>query len=225
MKHNESVFIEKIKVKKILSIGDLVDVELPHQHIIGNSRVILLNFLGKYAQILPPIYRNSRIKLYTGEKLNIRVYENGSNIMIKSSVLKIEKEKITVFLPKIAFKIQKRLFFRIPIIREGILIDNEENKLIPFETRDFSAGGMQIVVKEYLAEEREYIIKTLIMDDNLILKEINTRAVRLVGENIYGEKIYGMKFMNIDYKTEKNIVRYANLYSIKAKHGILGDGK
>ncbi|WP_240739362.1 PilZ domain-containing protein [Marinitoga lauensis] len=82
-------------------------------------------------------------------------------------------------------------------------MDNEENKLIPFETRDFSAGGMQIVVKEYLDEEKEYVIKDLTMDDKLILNKINTRVVRLVGENIYGEKIYGMKFLNIDYKTEK----------------------
>ncbi len=62
---------------------------------------------------------------------------------------------------------------------------------------------MQIVVKEYLDEEKEYVIKDLTMDDKLILNKINTRVVRLVGENIYGEKIYGMKFLNIDYKTEK----------------------
>ncbi|WP_129408821.1 flagellar brake domain-containing protein [Marinitoga lauensis] len=110
MKHNESVFIEKIKVRKILSPGDLIDVEFPHQHIIGNSRIMLLNFSGKYAQILPPIYRNSRIKLYIGEKLNIRVYENSSNIMIKSSVLKIDKEKITVFYLRLLLKFRKDYF-------------------------------------------------------------------------------------------------------------------
>ncbi|KLO24219.1 MULTISPECIES: PilZ domain-containing protein [unclassified Marinitoga] len=223
MKYNESIFIEKIKLKKVLSIGDLIDIELPTQHIIGNSRIVSLNFTSRYAQILPPIYKNSKIKLYTGEKLNIRIYENSSNIIIKSKVLKKELDNVFVYLPLTGFKIQKRLFYRIPIIREGLLLDNESNKNIPFETRDFSAGGMQIVLKDFLDSDKEYTIKKLNIHKSLILENINTRVIRLIGENIYGEKIYGMKFLNISYNLEKNIVRYVNLYSIKSKHGILED--
>ncbi|SHE27419.1 c-di-GMP-binding flagellar brake protein YcgR, contains PilZNR and PilZ domains [Marinitoga hydrogenitolerans DSM 16785] len=218
MKYNESVFIEKIKVRKILSIGDLIDVEIPKQHIIGNSRIISLDFSSKIAQILPPIYRNSRLKLFPGETLNMRIYENSSNIVIKSKLLKVEKENILVYLPSIAFKIQKRLFYRIPIIREGLLLDNENNKNIPFETRDFSAGGIQIVLRETLYKEKQYTLKKLLIDKNLFLENIKARVVRFVGDNIYNEKIYGMKFITIDYKIEKKIVQYINLYTIKSKH-------
>ncbi|OQY10049.1 MAG: hypothetical protein B6I29_02305 [Marinitoga sp. 4572_148] len=223
MKRKDSIFVEKIKIRKILSVGDLIDIELPHQHIVGNSRIMSLDFNNKMARILIPVYKNSKIKLRVGEFLNIRIYENSSNIMIKSRVLKAKKEDIIIYLPSVGVKIQKRLFYRIPIIREGILKSVEENKLIPFETRDFSAGGMQVVVKEELDMEKKYTIKDLNIDKKLKLNEILCRVVRFVGENVFGEKYYGIRFCNIDYKTEKSIVRFVNLYTIKAKHGSIGE--
>ncbi|KAF2955653.1 PilZ domain-containing protein [Marinitoga sp. 38H-ov] len=222
MEEKNNIYIEKVKVNTILYNGDLVDIELPQQHIIGNSRVLELDFKKKYAKILPPIYKNQRIKLHNNEKINIRVYNKGSNVMIKSYILDISKDHILIYLPAYCYKIQKRIFFRIPIIRNGILFDEENNKLIPFETRDFSAGGIQIAVKEVL-DNKEYLLKSLALDEDFILNEIKTQVVRYIDENIFGEKLYGLKFLNLDYELEKNIVRYVNLYTIKAKHPNQGE--
>lgn len=219
---DSNVFIERLNIKRVLDIGDLIDVEYINQHIIANSRIIDLDFINHRGRILPPLYKNMRIHSIRGEKINIRIYERASNYMIKSKILNVEKEYLEIFLPRIAYKIQKRLFYRIPIIREGVLKD-EENNIISFETRDFSAGGMLIVTKKDIDEEKDYIIENLHIDETLNLKDINVKTVRKIGENIFGEKMYGMKFLNIDYKTEKNIVRYVNLYSIKSKHLIRED--
>ncbi|GAB6188732.1 flagellar brake protein [Marinitoga arctica] len=221
MKSENSVFIEKVSIRKIIFEGDIVDVELPQKHIIANSRILSINYISHNVKILPPIYRNSRVKINDGELLNIRVYERSSNYMIKSKVLKIEKDYIYIHLPSYAIKIQKRRFFRIPIIRDGILKDKEEKKFIPFETRDFSAGGMQIACK-YNLEEKEYNLSKLEVDENLILEDLPVRVVRIVGENIYNEKLYGIMFLNLDYNLEKQIVRYVNLYTIRSKNHDIG---
>jgi c-di-GMP-binding flagellar brake protein YcgR len=223
MQERNSVFVEKVKVRKILYVGDLIDVELPQQHIIGNSRVIDLDFKKKIAKILPPVYKNQKIKLHEHENINIRVYNKGSNVMIKSYVLDISKDNILIYLPTSCYKIQKRLFFRIPIIREGNLFEKDENRIIPFETRDLSAGGLQIAVKEELNTEKEFLLKNLTLDEDFILSEISVKVVRYIGENLFGEKLYGLKFLNLGYDLEKNIVRYVNLYTIKAKHSNLED--
>ncbi|APT76614.1 MULTISPECIES: flagellar brake protein [unclassified Marinitoga] len=223
MTYNENVFIEKVNLRKLLYPGDLIDVEFPEQHIVANSRILDMSFQKRIAVILPPYHKNRKIETYSREKIIIRFYDFSASVLFKSHILKNSMEGIIIYLPRIAYRIQKRMFFRVSIIREGILLDEENNKKIRFETRDFSAGGMQIITKSTLEKDKRYILKNLTITDDLILEDIETMVVRSLGQNLYKENIYGMKFLNVNYKLEKKIVRFANLYSIKARHGAVGE--
>ncbi|MDN5342277.1 flagellar brake domain-containing protein [Oceanotoga sp. DSM 15011] len=222
-----SEFIEKVFAKKSLEPNLAIEIEVDEEYYKGTYKSILHDYSTEknLANIGIPIYKGGLIKLPIGINIKVRVYSNTSVFLFKSKIFKMGKEGniryLTIFVPDIIFKIQRRKYVRVPLVESGYyyLFEEYEKEKKPkknrFLTKDFSAGGISMISSQTLNEKDRLYINIDLKDDLKIENQLS-QVIRLIGKTDLNEYIYGVEFMNLDNKTESEYVKFVFRYQINS---------
>ena len=220
-------FIEKVYAKTNIAPNLPAELDINEEFFKGKYKTIIhdYNSLNNTADIGYPIYKGAYIKIPMNVNMKVRIFSKTSVFLFKSKVIGKGEEGnikfLTITVPPIIFKVQRRQFVRIPVILNGSFFIKEEYdelevppkyKLI---TKDFSAGGISMITKKKLNSGEEILIN-LNLNESLKLENFEARIIREVGTTDFGEIIYGVKFLNVDSMLEKEFVKFIFRYEIEA---------
>jgi len=117
---------------------------------------------ANYLYISPPIYKGKRYSLRKDQKITMFFYrEKGVYQSDAQVVNQIDTNIVTFVLKPLGDmrKIQRRNFFRLPIVAPAVLKKQQGDKLVEFQCimKDLSGGGARLSCK-YKIEKSENVI-------------------------------------------------------------------
>ena len=222
-----SSFLEKVYSKLNLSVNMPLEIEVLDKNAPGRYRSIILEYDPsiQIARIGVPIYKGTFIRVFGGTEVKIRVFSSNAVFLFSSKITGKGKEGnvryLTVNVPEVIYRVQRRIHVRVSIVEEGYLYKteeyekNEEPKKYRFVSKDFSAGGISIVAKESL-KNSEKILVNINFRNEMKFENKACSVIRKIGETEFNEGIYGIKFEDVSYNEEKEIVKFVFKYQIES---------
>jgi len=166
-----------------------------------------------FALITPPFRKGYYLPPRIGRIMVARVVWAKVPYLFDTTLLSYISEQIPLWeisTPKNIHKIQLREDVRLDIglpVKLEVLDSDDEKKIIKTLTRDFSAGGMQVVLSKAL-EEGTKIGISIALGDKFIF-ETKGQVVRLIPPMPPLDKYFaGIKFDEVDEPTKRKILRY-----------------
>lgn len=160
-----------------LKIGDKLSIEFYEEDTNqGENNMLntqLIDINDNCLHISSPIYRGKRYSLYEGQKITIFFYRKKGVYQFDAKVVKkIESNIITYVLKLIGDvqKIQRRNYYRLPIVTNAILKKHKDDKMLEFEcvTKDLSGGGVKVACKSEVEKSDNIIIDIYLDEDQII---------------------------------------------------------
>ncbi|HNV05339.1 MAG TPA: flagellar brake domain-containing protein [Petrotogaceae bacterium] len=222
-----SDFIEKVYASSSISANLPMEIEVEEKMHRGRYKSVIHDYNAQtgVAHVGIPIYKSAYIKLPPELPIKIRVYSKMAVYLFNSSVISVGEEGnikyLSINVPEIVFKVQRRQYVRVPIAVEGFFYLKQEYDtldVVPkykFISKDFSAGGMSVVTKKDVPAGTEILINFKVWDE-LSLDNFLSETVRLIGKTAFGESIYGVRFKNLDPVMEKDLVKFVFRYEIES---------
>jgi len=222
-----SDFIEKVYASSSISANLPMEIEVEEKMHRGRYKSVIHDYNAQtgVAHVGIPIYKSAYIKLPPELPIKIRVYSKMAVYLFNSSVISVGEEGnikyLSINVPEIVFKVQRRQYVRVPIAVEGFFYLKQEYDTLDvvqkykFISKDFSAGGMSVVTKKDVPAGTEILINFKVWDE-LSLDNFLSETVRLIGKTAFGESIYGVRFKNLDPVMEKDLVKFVFRYEIES---------
>jgi len=172
-------------------------------------------------KIAMPSYKGRLIPLPEGSIVYVKLIDRGAIYAFRTTVISSGKDEEGFFVtyvrtPKRVRRVQRRRFKRVPLVLEGTYKLSEDDTPKKFLTKDFSAGGILMIVSEPLVVGQVILISLRLKDD-LYLKDIKSKAVREAGKTPQGDYMYGVMFLNVDPKLEKKLVVFTFEQELKSR--------
>ena len=172
-------------------------------------------------KIAMPSYKGRLIPLPKGSIAYIKLIDKSAIYVFRTSIISSGKDEEGFFVtyvrtPKKVRRIQRRKFKRIPLVLEGTYKLSEDDTPKKFLTKDFSAGGLLMIVSEPLVIGQVILINLRLKED-LYLKDIKSKVVRESGRTPQGDYMYGVMFLNIDPSLEKKLVVFTFEQELKLR--------
>ncbi len=184
-----------------LKIGDKLSIEFCKKDTnqaesnMLNAQLIDINDNCLY--ISSPIYRGKRYSLYEGQKITMFFYRKKGVYQFDAKIVKKIESNIVTFALKLlgdVEKIQRRNYYRLPIVTDAILKKHKNDKILEFEcvTKDLSGGGVKVVCKNEVEKSDNITIDIYLDEDQVITMDGEViRITKDLDNNLYE---IGIKF-------------------------------
>ncbi len=225
------VVVEYYKFNEVVKPGMpiILDVSWP-ESLEGEykSTVYDYNMKEKRMRIAMPSFKGRLVPLPKGTRVYVKIVDRASLFVFQGTVLwsGMWKEdnlpSTLVTIPDRVRKVQRRRYNRIPIRLVGKYRREDSDEYNTFSTKDFSAGGMMMVVGEKL-NVGEKIYVTMKLKPGLELVDQPAVVRREAGvDTSTMQRFYGVEFQDVELSLEQKLVRFVMEKEIEyRKKGII----
>lgn len=224
-------YTELVKASDVIRPGQSVIVEVSYPEDLEGeykSSVHDVDFERNLLVLSMPSFKGRLVPLPRGTRCTVKIVDSSAIYTFRTAVLESGRDEDGFPITKVLFpnrlrKIQRRRFKRIKIFLEGFYrVSSKDEPPKRFVTRDFSAGGMLMVVNDILTVG-QIIYVTMDLDENLKLVDQPARIVREAGILETGERMYGVVFLNVSPSLEKKLVTFVFRKEIEMRNKERGD--
>ncbi|PLV57007.1 flagellar brake protein [Thermotoga sp. SG1] len=224
-------YTELVKASDVIRPGQSVIVEVSSPEDLEGeykSSVHDVDFERNLLVLSMPSFKGRLVPLPRGTRCTVKIVDSSAIYTFRTAVLESGRDEDGFPITKVLFpnrlrKVQRRRFKRIKIFLEGFYrVSSKDEPPKRFVTRDFSAGGMLMVVNDILTVG-QIIYVTMDLDENLKLVDQPARIVREAGILEAGERMYGVEFLNVSPFLEKKLVTFVFRKEIEMRNKERGD--
>lgn len=208
------VFVELLDTEKIIKPGLPVILETSDPEYSGVYKSLIHDYYPdrNLLKIAMPSFKGRLVPIAPGTILYVKIVDGKSLYAFNSRVINYGKDEegfnITyISIPEKIRRIQRRRFVRVNAILTGKLRFSDKDEYLPFITKDVSAGGALILVKEPLPTGT-FINVDLTFTPELVLKDQKAKIVRDVGKSEEGYYMYGIEFQDLPDAIQSKIIRF-----------------
>ena len=226
-------YTELVRAFDVIRLGQsvLVEVSAPGD-LEGEykSNVHDVDFERNLLILSMPSFKGRLVPLPRGTRCTVKIVDSSAIYMFRTTVLESGKDEYGFPITKVLFpnrlrKVQRRRFKRIRMFLEGLYkVSSKDEPPKRFVTKDFSAGGMLIVVNDILTVG-QIIYVTIELDENLKLRDQPAKIVREAGILETGERMYGVEFLNVSPSLERKLVTFVFRKEIEKRNKERGDNE
>ncbi|PLV58383.1 flagellar brake protein [Thermotoga sp. KOL6] len=224
-------YTELVKANDVIRPGQNVSVEVTSPEDLEGeykSSVHDVDFERGILILSMPSFKGRLVPLPRGTRCVVKIIDSSAIYMFRTSVLESGRDEDGFPVTKVLFpnklrKVQRRRYKRIKISLEGTYrVSSKDEPPKRFVTRDFSAGGMLMVVNDILTPG-QIIYVTIDLDTDLKLVDHPARIVRDAGMLETGERMYGVEFLNVPPSLEKKLVTFVFRKEIEMRNKERGE--
>ncbi len=168
---------------------------------------------GGKIMITAPYRKGFYLPPRVGRKLTLKVPGDGCAYVFEAELQRIEKQIISLWeigVTSEAKRIQVREFVRVKIalnVRIEVVEGPDRGKKFTSLTRDFSAGGMRVVLPFALFEKSRVNILLLMPHHSAIA--VKGRVLRIIPPETEDDKMSGViEFLDVDERVRRHIIRF-----------------
>lgn len=215
---------EVTEVEPDYNEGEQIDIVLENDSVNGTYSTQIKGVTDRGFTTEVPEINSLYLPISEGNNLIVKQYEEGATFKSETKVIHRDDSDtptIMIEIPDVVKRIQRRDFVRVPsdIDTEVIILESgeEENTVSgPLEGKieDISAGGVQLVLEDYLSlfTKIELIFTLPIVDEEL--REVFGEIVR-VPEDSEPPLRFGVEFTSITENKRNKIIQY--VYEMQRK--------
>lgn len=188
-----------------LEVGDKLSIEIREKDIVQNENSLLNSQLidkdDNYIYITPPVYKGQKYLLRKNQSITIFFYRKKGVYQFECQVVNKLQTNIVVFALKPIGnikKIQRRNYYRLPLVSPAILRKQENDKVIEITCimQDLSGGGVRLTCKEEFKGLENVTVDLYIDEEELI--SVEGQVVRIIRDSENSTYELGIRFNQID---------------------------
>jgi len=184
-----------------LEIGDKLSIEIRENEVNQNENNMLnaqlIDIDNNYLYISPPVYSGKRYTLSKNQEITMFFYRKKGVYQFNAEVVnQIDTNIVTFKLKPLGHtqKIQRRNYYRLPIVAPAVLKKQKNNTIVEFECimKDLSGSGVKIACKNEIEKSESVLIKFSIDENQLVA--MNGEVVRVIKNFENNTYELGIKF-------------------------------
>ncbi|MCD6462497.1 MAG: PilZ domain-containing protein [Thermotogae bacterium] len=213
-------FTETLRSAEVLLPGQNLSLHTDDPLVAGEYKSIIHDVMPERGmlKIAMPTFKGKVVPLPRGTRVFVRVFDKSAMYIFNSVVLGYNKDEEGFYvtyirLPDTLKRVQRRSYVRVPMVVEGRFYVGED--VYNFVTKDFSAGGAQIVLERFLPLGTVGEIEFDLADYEI--PRMPAKIVREAGKTSDGRYIYGVQFLDVDNKLERKLIQLVYDYERKLR--------
>lgn len=207
-------FVELFEAEKVIKPGLPVILETSDPNYSGIYKSLVHDYYPdrNLLKIAMPSFKGRLVPIAPGTILYVKIVDGKSLYAFDSRVINYGKDEegfnVTyVSVPERIKRIQRRRFVRVNAVLTGRLRFSDKDEYVTFITKDVSAGGALILVKEPLPVGT-FINIDLTFTPELVLEDQKAKIVRDSGKSEEGYYMYGIEFLDLPDSIQSKIIRF-----------------
>lgn len=145
------------------------------------------NIISNRIQVSKPINMNASFNFSQGQELEVYIYTKNGILKLNTKLISNDIASCTIEAPDEAKRIQRREFIRVDM-QVKVLLKLDNTKIIEAQTKNISAKGIKINLKEDISKYTRISAKLLFSQGSIetILHPIKIKKISINGKLAYG---------------------------------------
>ena len=145
------------------------------------------NIISNRIQVSKPINMNASFNFSQGQELEVYIYTKNGILKLNTKLISNDIASCTIEAPDEAKRIQRREFIRVDM-QVKVLLKLDNKKTIEAQTKNISAKGIKINLKEDISKYTRISAKLLFSQGSIetILHPIKIKKISINGKLAYG---------------------------------------